>query len=95
MKTQLQTAFFLFFFSAAAVSAQHINPTTGLPDDGKAPQINPLTGLPDDGKASQIDPATGLPQSNLNDEWQKAKRLMNQGQYEESLQAFTNYFEQS
>jgi len=110
MKTRLQTAFFLFILFAMTASAQHINPTTGLPDDGagpaidpvtglpnngKAPQINPVTGLPDDGKAAQIDPATGLPQSDLYDEWQKAKRLMNQGQYEDSLQAFTNYFEQS
>jgi hypothetical protein len=69
---------------------------TGLPDDGSPqPQINPATGLPDGGKATPIDPATGLPQSDLYDEWQKAKKLMNQGQYEDSLQAFTNYFEQS
>jgi hypothetical protein len=80
MKIQLQTAFFLLVFFAALASAQ---------------QINPATGLPGDGKATPIDPATGLPQSDLYDEWQKAKRLMNQGQYEDSLQAFTNYFEQS
>lgn len=84
MKTQLQTIIFLFIFCVAASAQQAgviINPATGLPDDG--------SGLP------KIDPATGLQRSDLYDEWQKAKTLMNQGQYEDSLDALTNYFEQS
>lgn len=83
MKTKLQTALFLFIVSAVTASAQPV-------------KINPATGLPDDGSPQpKIDPATGLQQSDLYDEWQKAKALMNQGHYEDSLQAFTNYFEQS
>lgn len=80
MKIQLRIAFFLLILSVAA-SAQRINPATGLPDDG--------TPLP------KIDPATGLQRSELYDEWQKAKALMNQGQYEDSLDAFINYFQRS
>lgn len=84
MKSQLQTVFFLFIFSVRA-SAQPA-----------AVKINPATGLPDNGSPSQrIDPATGLPQSNLYDELRKARALMKQGQYEDSLGAITNYFEQS
>src|SRR5215472_6251109 len=85
MKTrlQLQCALLLLILSVAVASAQAV-------------KINPATGLPDDGSPSRrIDPATGLPKSDLYDEWQKAKQLMNQGQYEESLQAFTNYFDRS
>ena len=96
MKTHLPIALFLFIFFVVAASAQPaIDPATGLPSNGKAPQINPATGLPDNGKATSIDPATGLMKSDLSNEWQKAKKLMDQGQYEDSLQAFTNYFEQS
>ncbi len=36
-----------------------------------------------------------MQQSDFSDEWHKAKILMNQGQYEDSLDAFTNYFERS
>lgn len=81
MKTPLQTALFLFVFSVVTVSAQRINPATGLPDDG-----SPLP---------KIDPATGLRESNVYELWQKAKSLMNQGQYEDSLQALQSYFERS
>jgi hypothetical protein len=80
MKTHLPTALFLFLFSLVMASAQ---------------QINPATGLPDDGKATSVDPATGMMKTDLYNEWQKAKKLMDQGQYADSLQAFTNYFEQS
>lgn len=85
MKTPLQIAFVLLIFTVVT-SAQQINPVTGLPDDGSPSQrIDPATGLPE----------SGLPQSDLYGEWQKAKNLMNQGRYEDSLEAFTNYFEQS
>lgn len=84
MKTQLQIAFLLFIVCAMASAQQ-----TGV-------TINPATGLPvNESPLSKVDPATGLPQSDLTDEWHKAKALMNQGQYEDSLNAFTNYFERS
>ncbi|HTV39971.1 MAG TPA: hypothetical protein VMF08_05315 [Candidatus Sulfotelmatobacter sp.] len=84
MKTPLHIAFLLFIFTVVALAQQ-----TGV-------KINPATGLPDDGSPlPKIDPATGLPHSDLSDEWQKAKALMTLGQYQDSLNAFTNYFERS
>lgn len=84
MKTQLPITLLLFIVSVVASAQQtgvKINPATGLPDDG--------TPLP------KIDPATGLRHSESYDEWQKAKALMTLGQYEDSLNAFRNYFERS
>lgn len=76
---------FLLLMVSVAASAQQ----TGV-------KINPATGLPDDGTPlPKIDPATGLRHSESFDEWQKAKALMTLGQYEDSLNVFTNYFERS
>jgi type II secretory pathway pseudopilin PulG len=76
--------------ASAEAAPPATNPNAPLPAISPGIRINPATGLPENSTNSS---ATGLP--NLTDALQKAQDLMNQGQYEDSLQAITNYFELS